>query len=456
DILRKAREAKNLDFDAISNAVKIKPQYLAAIEESKFSKLPGQAYVIGFMRTYADYLGLDAAKTVAQYKLENAVPADFHAEEKLDENSVLQDPAINANHIVIAGALALIGLFAAYFANRPKTQDEEEADARVENLVSLNSNEHQSLAEAAAREEARRRAAGAFAFAGGSGAADLSETAGASGASGTAGLAGPYSQALPGDAGILATRALPEASGAAGAGGVVGVAGAAGTAGAVALNTSASAGGAGALNTSAEVAGTIAPNTSPVEVISSNTSPVGTIAPNTSPAGTIAPNTSPAGAVVRNTEPDGAGGAAFQNSSGNAWTGIESVIISDDDAAAPLRGGRTYGLENKDSSRIELRAKGPVWVKLKQGGLFKYDPESGDAGDGTVVFEAILEAGDSYFAPDADGLFLSIGNAAALDIIVDGVAAPRVSSRPISRHNIEMSPQKLREGSAYIKGRSAI
>jgi cytoskeleton protein RodZ len=57
--LREARLRQGLDLPRIEAATKIRGKYLRALEEERFEVLPGDTYVKGFLRTYADYLGLE-------------------------------------------------------------------------------------------------------------------------------------------------------------------------------------------------------------------------------------------------------------------------------------------------------------------------------------------------------------------------------------------------------------
>ena len=114
---------------------------------------------------------------------------------------------------------------------------------------------------------------------------------------------------------------------------------------------------------------------------------------------------------------------------------------------------REYGLKDKNTSQIKLVAKDSVWIKLKKDGFYKYDSENGDIGTGESVFETILENGDIYYIPDEENLYLTIGNAQGVDIVVNGEAIKPLSPRPISRHNIEMNAEKLQNGTAYIRKR---
>jgi Helix-turn-helix domain len=65
--LREARERQELGYPEIELATKIRAKYIRALEEENFTSIPGDAYIRGFLRTYADYLGLDADVYVDEY-----------------------------------------------------------------------------------------------------------------------------------------------------------------------------------------------------------------------------------------------------------------------------------------------------------------------------------------------------------------------------------------------------
>ncbi|MFQ5972613.1 MAG: helix-turn-helix domain-containing protein, partial [Alphaproteobacteria bacterium] len=67
-LLREAREALGLDLQEIATPLRIRLAYLQAIEDGRFHDLPGPTYAIGFVRTYADYMGMDCDALVAGYK----------------------------------------------------------------------------------------------------------------------------------------------------------------------------------------------------------------------------------------------------------------------------------------------------------------------------------------------------------------------------------------------------
>jgi hypothetical protein len=73
--LREARGRRGLSLAKVDADTHIRTKYLKALEDERFDLLPGEAYVRGFLRTYADYLELDADLFVDEYNLRFA-PAE--------------------------------------------------------------------------------------------------------------------------------------------------------------------------------------------------------------------------------------------------------------------------------------------------------------------------------------------------------------------------------------------
>jgi len=65
--LREARLRQGMDFPEIEAGTKIRGKYLRALEDEQFELLPSQTYIKGFLRTYADYLGLDGQLYVDEF-----------------------------------------------------------------------------------------------------------------------------------------------------------------------------------------------------------------------------------------------------------------------------------------------------------------------------------------------------------------------------------------------------
>ncbi|MCI1209177.1 MAG: helix-turn-helix domain-containing protein [Treponema sp.] len=68
ELLKKAREEKDITFEKIERDTSITIRYLQALENEDVDVFPGEPYLIGFLRNYADYLGLDSQQLVSFYK----------------------------------------------------------------------------------------------------------------------------------------------------------------------------------------------------------------------------------------------------------------------------------------------------------------------------------------------------------------------------------------------------
>jgi hypothetical protein len=65
--LREARIRRGIEFGQAEQATKIRGKYLRGLEDEQFDALPSDTYIKGFLRTYADYLGLDGQLYVDEY-----------------------------------------------------------------------------------------------------------------------------------------------------------------------------------------------------------------------------------------------------------------------------------------------------------------------------------------------------------------------------------------------------
>ena len=73
-LLRDQREARGLGLSEVEKSLRIRHQHLEAIEEGRFDKLPGAAYIPAFLRAYAAHVGLDPEKVMTAYHLSGPVP----------------------------------------------------------------------------------------------------------------------------------------------------------------------------------------------------------------------------------------------------------------------------------------------------------------------------------------------------------------------------------------------
>jgi cytoskeletal protein RodZ len=114
--LREARLRQGLDFTRIEVETKIRGKYLRALEDEQFEALPGDTYVKGFLRTYAEYLGLDGQLYVDEYNSRFTTMEEVAAAPSATRQRKSRRP-VESNFVVVALAgivavtvLVVIGL----------------------------------------------------------------------------------------------------------------------------------------------------------------------------------------------------------------------------------------------------------------------------------------------------------------------------------------------------------
>jgi cytoskeleton protein RodZ len=99
--LRAARERVGWSLHEIAGSLRIRPQYLEALETGRLGELPGNTYALGFLRTYATALGLDPNEISRRFKAEAA---------GVNRKTELAFPAPVPERGVPAGAVVLLGV----------------------------------------------------------------------------------------------------------------------------------------------------------------------------------------------------------------------------------------------------------------------------------------------------------------------------------------------------------
>ena len=67
-LLKAAREEKKLTLESIESETSISKEFLEALENENTEIFHGEAYLVGFLRTYAEYLELDSKKLISLYR----------------------------------------------------------------------------------------------------------------------------------------------------------------------------------------------------------------------------------------------------------------------------------------------------------------------------------------------------------------------------------------------------
>jgi cytoskeletal protein RodZ len=104
DSLREARARRGLSAEDVQKGIRIRERYLTALEEERWEMLPGEAYAKGFLRTYAEFLGLDGQLYVDEYNSRQR----GRDEEPLLPESLASRPRMPGRALrTVAGALVL-------------------------------------------------------------------------------------------------------------------------------------------------------------------------------------------------------------------------------------------------------------------------------------------------------------------------------------------------------------
>ena len=115
--LRQSREAQNLTLRQVADAIKIRSDYITALEEGNFDVFSAPVYIRGFVRTYATILKLNVPETMASLDSELAQTEKFRDPPPLTEQPrgiidyvMLQLSRVDWRKSAIGLAIAVVGL----------------------------------------------------------------------------------------------------------------------------------------------------------------------------------------------------------------------------------------------------------------------------------------------------------------------------------------------------------
>ncbi|MEK9899366.1 MAG: RodZ domain-containing protein, partial [Rhodospirillaceae bacterium] len=417
--LREARENAGSTVADIARNLRIRRVYLEAIEDGRFDELPGATYAIGFVRSYAAYLGLDAPVLVERFKEE---ASGIQAPQDLDFPTPVPEGRFPGGLLVTICLLLAGAAFGGWYWYQSQNGIEV---ARVPSPPAETAGDvpaPEPSAPAATADPAPEPTQATVAP------ADTS----ADTATETAVLPEHEQMAPPPDeaplvppsylepqvdplASMADVPALEQREGATVATDPVPEA----VAPDAAADTPA-----GAAEAGAETAAQATQTTDEIAEVPATREPDVTAVAESTPETAEAPT--PAEATADETptvETPTDETAADETAAATPTTPVpdlsvfnsEPAIIalpgtSDRESVASAepaaREGRTFGARNA-AARIILQAQENTWVQVRE------DDES-------VILTQMLEAGDRYMVPKRDGLRLMTGNAGGLEILVDG------------------------------------
>ncbi len=138
-VLRELREKKGYTRQRVANETNISLQYIMALEDDMFDEFPGEPYLLGFLKTYAEYLGVSQANILAIYENYKLAEAPIPMHELMSKERFRIPGWIWGLCISLALALAMAWLTIPYvqkkYHERQKKLQEQEAVRQAEQRV---------------------------------------------------------------------------------------------------------------------------------------------------------------------------------------------------------------------------------------------------------------------------------------------------------------------------------
>ena len=351
--LRNARGKTGKSLSEVATLLRIRQPYLLALEEGRHRDLPGGAYAIGFLRTYADFLALDGEEMVRRFRAE--------ASDDLNSRSELVFPSPVSEGRIPGGAVLFVGLLLAglayggwYLLSSRDSSVAEMVPALPERLSSVLNRPASVTGESqppAATEAAKP--------------AEDEQTK----------PQDPNPPEAAPTAAAKETEVVPPAE-----------------------DDEAKTPKSEPLKVEPAKVEPVKPEATKVEPAKSEM--VKTEPPKPEPVKPEAAKVEPAKVEPAKTEP------------------------------AKVEPAKPAVSENTDT-RVQLTAAGDdCWIQVREM-------------DGQLVMSKLLRKGDSYAVPNRPGLTLMVGNAGALDVLVDGKKAPALGAAGQVRRDIRLDPDKL-------------
>ncbi|HYD68662.1 MAG TPA: RodZ domain-containing protein [Azospirillum sp.] len=392
-VLRDARLRLGVELRDVAATLRIRYPYLEAIEQGRYAELPGTAYATGFLRSYAEFLGLDQDDILRRYKDEVAGRVgkqELYFPTPVSEGRVPGGGLLFAT--VLLGGLVYGGW---YYLSATDRSVVDLVPALPDRFVSLLDNLPWNTPATPPAPPADGVAA----------VPDAAPTTATTAATTAAPVLTPAPAAVAPTVIAQAPAPVPAAG--------------------------------GASSTAAPTPPATPPAAPPAVAAPAPTAPIPTapIPPRppaqllaqsaTQSAAAPAPQPAPPQPAVPQqmvTAPQAEDEEADMSTQEPTLLKPDSVVLQQatapQPAAAttdkPVTEGKVYGSQNA-AARVQIRAVQDSWVQVREP-------------NGEKVLERVLKAGDVFRAPDKPGLRLRTGNAGGLVMIVDGVEGKPLGS----------------------------
>lgn len=419
--LREARETTGRSVADVAASLRIRAKFLQSIEDGHYEDLPGQTYAVGFIRSYADFLGLETAALLEQFKKESN---GAEGQPNLDFPEPSAEGWFPTGKVVAGCAVVAVAVFTSWFY----LQTDNSVD--VSTVPAPPGFESALTAQAANQQP------------------DDAEVA--------ASEIGGVEPAAPIDVGTIertvAVSTEPADTQTA--------------APPVATGDTTSSDGERPLQQSDQVAAPVAaeaavtaPEPHPAETVSEAPAPAAVETPVKvieppvkvveAPAVAVEPlaldenELTPTAAITAEAPPQPVAKPTVATPPAPAAPELESLVAAlpsipaDDGEANTGDDGRTYGVINQQA-RVVIGARADSWVQVLDGNQ-------------NVLLTRMLRPGDRYLVPNRSDLVMLTGNAGGLIISVDGTVVPRIGSDGAILHNVRLDVELLKAGRAVIQ-----
>ena len=131
--LRTRREERGEDLRHVAQMLRIRYPYLKAIEDGRPDELPGPTYAIGFVRTYAEHLGLDSDRLVQRFKAE---AAGLHARADLHFPAPLREGKIPSAGVLLVAVILAATIYGGWICISASDQQVAEIVPQLHNRIS--------------------------------------------------------------------------------------------------------------------------------------------------------------------------------------------------------------------------------------------------------------------------------------------------------------------------------
>ncbi len=132
--LRAARMRLGWQLPDVAHMLRIRLPYLEAIEDGRVADLPGNAYAVGFVRTYASSLGLDPVEVARRFRAE---AQEVNRKTELAFPAPVPERGVPAGAVILLGMVLVVGAYAAWYKFSGDTRTTESVPAVPERLAPM-------------------------------------------------------------------------------------------------------------------------------------------------------------------------------------------------------------------------------------------------------------------------------------------------------------------------------